>query len=369
MYIENLTVRNFRNYRSLSLDLSPGINFILGQNGVGKTNIIEAISVVSNLRSFRNIADAEIIRWGEDSYHCSSIVRDGDFSRYEVGCAFIDDRLRKRAKIDNREIRRAADYYGSLLTVVFSPSDLEIIEGPPENRRKFFDGLISKVDGDYFRDLLSFKKILASRNRVLKNLRDKKTRILKDVDVWDRMFAERASSIITKRRSFIGDFYRSFKCSFEDVSLNEDSPLLAYHSSLTSDEIDSIMGELAAMREVDIRRGSTGKGPQRDDFVLSNRRENLFSNYASQGQKRIAAISLRLAEMEVIEKKNGHRVVILVDDVLSELDEKRREKVVDFFRAENQVIFSMVNMGAIDGDHMREQKRFIVEHAGQVREL
>lgn len=369
MYIDNLTVRNFRNYSNLSLDLSSGINFIIGQNGVGKTNIIEAISVVSNLKSFRNIADAEIIKWGESSYYCSSVVKDGDFNRYEVGCAFITDRLRKRAKIDSREIKKAADYYGSLLTVVFSPSDLEIIEGSPENRRKFFDGLISKVDSDYFRDLISFKKILVSRNRVLKNLREKKSRILKDVDVWDRMFAERASSIIKKRRSFIRDFYHSFKGSFEDISLNEESPLMAYHSSLTSDETDSIIDELTAMREVDIRRGSTGKGPQRDDFVFSNERENLFSNYASQGQKRIAAISLRLAEMEVIEKKNGHRVVILIDDVLSELDGSRREKVVDFFRAENQVIFSMVNLDAIDGDHMRDQKRYIVEPSGRVREL
>ena len=123
------------------------------------------------------------------------------------------------------------------------------------------------------------------------------------------------------------------------------------------------------MREVDVKRGSTCIGPQRDDYVFSNRRKNLFGNYASQGQKRIAAISLRLAEIDVIEKKNGHRVVILVDDILPELDEIRRKKVFDFFRTENQVIFSMVNVDNACDDRMRDQKSFAVEHSGRVREL
>ncbi len=369
MYIENLTVRNFRNYSNLSLDFSSGINFIIGQNGVGKTNIIEAISIVSNLKSFRNVADAEIIKWGESSYYCSSTVKGGDYNRYEVGCAFITDRLRKRVKIDNIEIKRAADYYGSLLTVVFSPSDLKIIEGPPEDRRKFFDGLISKVDNDYFRELINFKRILVSRNRILKDLREKRSRIFEDVEVWDIMFAEKASSIVKKRRSFIEEFYQTFEDSFGSMSFDEESPLITYRSSLNSDESDSILEELIEMREVDVKRGSTCIGPQRDDYVFSNRRKNLFGNYASQGQKRIAAISLRLAEIDIIEKKNGHRVVILVDDILPELDEIRREKVFDFFRAENQVIFSMVNMDNTFGDQMRDQKSFAVEHSGRVREL
>src|SRR5208337_4738022 len=160
MFIEELTIKNFRNYGNLQISFSPGINFIIGNNGVGKSNILEAISIVSNIKSFRNINDSEIIKWNEDSYYCSLAVGNHDDSLYEIGCALKSDTVQKRLKIDGKEIKSAAEYYGRLLSVILSPIDINIINGTPDFRRRFFDSVISKIDMTYFEALGEFRKVL-----------------------------------------------------------------------------------------------------------------------------------------------------------------------------------------------------------------
>ena len=339
-----------------------------GYNGVGKSNVIEAISVLSNLKSFRTVSDTEIIKWGESSYYCCSTVKDIESRKFEVGCAVVSDRLKKRAKIDDIEMKKASEYYGNLLTVIFSPSDLGLLDGSPERRRRYFDGVISKVDESYFDEIITFRKVLHSRNKVLKDIREQNASI-NDLDIWDDMFARSSSSIMQRRREFIGTFCPLFEHSYNFISDVEDAPSVDYYTETGSDEVEGINELLRNLRKEDVRRSVTSIGPQRDNFVFMNKTGRNFQDYGSQGEKRTAAIALKISELHFVEGERNKRAIILLDDVLAELDEMRREKVIDFLTGGNQVILSMAHEG-YDGELERwKQKRFIIEYGGVVREI
>ncbi len=368
MYIKEIRVRNFRNHKDLILELSSGINFITGSNAVGKTNILEAISVTSNVRSFRNVSDTEIIKWGEESYYCCSTLEEARHTIFEIGCTFLSGKIKKRAKIDGSEKKKISDYYGRFLTVIFSPDDINIMIGSPEIRRRFFDGIISKVDEEYLSVLSDFKRILASRNRILKDLSENKAGNSTELDVWDTMFSEKAEFILNKRMDFLDVYKKTFRNAYLSLSGHDDPPSLEYSSTLDSTSSTAILEELDKYRKRDLFRGSTCAGPHRDDYSFNNYKGIAFKNCASQGQIRTASISLRIAESEFIERNTREKPVILIDDVFSELDESRRSNMLDNIKKNNQAIITSVNADLISSEKFGDIKNFIVESNGIVRE-
>ncbi|PKL38984.1 MAG: hypothetical protein CVV44_08940 [Spirochaetae bacterium HGW-Spirochaetae-1] len=372
MHIDELNLKNFRNYSKLAISFSPGVNFIMGDNGVGKSNILEAISILSNVKSFRNITDAEIIQWGQTSYYATAFVNDGEMKKYEVGCIIDNEqekKIRKRVKIDGNEAGRVSDYYGKLLTVIFSPMDINIINGAPEVRRKFFDSVLSKIDISYMETLNEFKKVLVSRNRILKLIRERKINDTRQLDPWDTLFAEKASVIISKRKSYVDRFAAAFQTSYGHIAEHEETPEIFYDQNSETSETAHIHRILFEKRVRDIMAGSTGMGPQRDDFILRNRTGSHFVNYASQGQKRTAAIAMKIAECEIIEEKSKRKSVILVDDIFSELDEKRRRNMVEVLSRGNQVIFTMVNSNSVNMSDFPGSRHFMVNTGGTMQEM
>jgi DNA replication and repair protein RecF len=368
MYIQELSIKNFRNYSNLHITFSPEINFIIGNNGVGKTNILEAISVVSNIRTFRNIHDADIVKWNEDFYY-SAVKVGGEGDRlFEIGCAFESDKIKKKLKIDGKEIKKASDYYGRLLTVILSPQDINIINSTPDYRRKFFDSVISKVDLSYFEILGDFKRVLSSRNKILKDIRFGNKNV-KDLDVWDEMFCEKASIIIKKRYQFIEKFNSIFQLFYSNIAVDDEAPRIRYDSTTKTDEKTGIHQLLIAGRTKDFNLGSTSLGPQRDDFILENNSGNRFINYASQGQRRTAAVTLKVSECIIIEEEKKSKAVILIDDIFSELDEIRRSKLIDLLRRGNQIIFTMVHFDPEQLNRFGNYKGFLIEPYGALREL
>ena len=271
------------------------------------------------MRSFRNIPDNEMMLWGQDTYFCSSEVEEGNDRLFEVGCAYQGGKLRKRVKIDGSEIRSISDFYGRFLTVVFAPFDINIINGMPELRRRFADSVISKTNRKYLEDLSEFRKILMSRNRFLKLLKERKSADTSELDVWDQMFASVASRIIKVRKTFFSELNGIFKKAYFNISEDKNTPDIEYVSTVFRDDSENISGQLAELRPRDILLGSTGIGPQRDDFIIRNDRNINFVNYASQGQRRLAAICLKISECDFIESNTGTKAVIMVDDIFSEL--------------------------------------------------
>lgn len=366
MYIKQLSAKNFRNYKNLDLEFINGINFITGWNAVGKSNILEAISITSNIKSFRNVPDSEIIQWGNDSYYCSSQLGDARGSKFEIGFSTASGQVKKKAKIDGIEKRRLSEYYGKFLTVIFSPEDINIISGPPETRRKFFDGIISKVDEGYLRGLSDFKRVLVSRNKVLKDLNEQKEHSSAELDVWDRMFSEKASEIINKRGLFLEKFRNFFEEAYLGMSPGDSPPHLRYYSSFGTGKGEDILRFLKERRKRDIWRGTTTRGPHRDDYIFDNQRDVLFKNYASQGQKRSVSISLRISESRFIEDETGEAPVILIDDVFSELDEDRRNNLLENAIRKKQTIITSVNADLIKKNRFDNFIHFFVEKDGTV---
>jgi DNA replication and repair protein RecF len=366
MHIKELQAKSFRNYSRLHITFSPGINFIIGNNGAGKTNIIEAISILSNIKSFRNIHDSEIVQWGNDSYFCSASVADHTDAVFEVGCMSTTGGSAKRLKIDGITMKSAAEYYGRLLTVIFSPQDITIINGTPDIRRRFFDSVISKIDRPYMDVLGDFRKVLSSRNRLLKEMKSK--RQAGGLEIWDALFSEKSAYLIDRRMSFISEFSRLFQRHYSTIAADE-APEIRYQCSAESADSALIYRKLTALRSRDILLGSTGIGPQRDDYVLENKKKNKFVHYASQGQVRTAAVTLKVAECGIIEGEKNKKSVILMDDIFSELDEIRRSRIIDVLHGGNQIIFTMVHFDPVALHNFGEYRGFRVEAPGKVGEL
>ena len=364
MHVSTLTLKHFRNYDQLALDFCPGYNFITGPNGTGKTNIIEALAVLSQVKSFRNVPDSQIIQWGHEQYYCSADVNDAPYRRFEIGCAKYGESIKKKAKIDGKEVKKISDYFGKLVTIIFSPGDTVLVYGSPDIRRRFYDGVISKTDAVYIDHLQEFRRILKNRNSLLKDIRDGK----KDpgqLDIWDQMLAEKSSVIMTRRNTAAERSLPLFQKAYESISGYEEIPLIRYRPSIEGFHAEDVVKDLRKNRKRDILSGTTTSGPQRDDFVIENNGGREFEYYASEGQVRMASVSLKVAEMHMVEEGSGYKPLLLVDDIMSQLDQRRRHNVVAFFQGGNQILFTMVDAAQVEGKGDQERK-FVVNEQGRV---
>jgi DNA replication and repair protein RecF len=199
-------------------------------------------------------------------------------------------------------------------------------------------------------------------------MRDGKKEDFKQLDVWDHIFSEKSEILISKRVEFLSKFLYTFKHLYKCIA-GDDTLNIFYSSSIDDYSKENIINVLLKTRRRDLQIGTTCIGPQRDDYVFGKTKESLFTNYCSQGQKRIASISLKMAEYEIVEKISGQKVVILVDDIFSELDENRRNHMVQLLTKGNQVIFTMANSFFGDYGNIMQSKKFLVETPGIVREL
>jgi len=360
MVVERLVLKHFRNYTNLELSPAPGVNIITGHNGSGKTNMIEALSLLSELRSFRGVGDGALMQWDADSYFCRADIVGPDERRFEVGCALYDGRARKRYKIDDAEIRGSAEYYGRFVSVILSPGDLALVDGPPEARRRYVDAVIAKIDRGYLRDLVSFRKVLASRNRILKDARGEARAPGDQLPVWNSLFAELTVAIVARRTEFARSFAPVIQDAYGRIADDSLAPALSYAPSTGEAGKQDIVERLEGCLRRDLQMGSTTIGPQRDEFVLHDRRGERFADSASQGQKRTAAIALKIAELDFVERALGKRAVILIDDIFPELDAQRRAAALELFRRENQTFVTMARDG-LGGDGMNGAARFRVE--------
>ncbi|MCX8122584.1 MAG: DNA replication and repair protein RecF [Spirochaetes bacterium] len=348
MYIHKLVLKTFRNYTNEAIIFSPGINVVSGDNGSGKTNILEAIYIASNIKSFRNCTDKDIVQWGKKEYYISVNVNNADISNIEVGASITEEQSEKKVKIDGKEIKKLSDFYGKFNIVAFFPDDTAIISGPPDVIRRYFDRLISNVDKEYIELLTSFKKILRNRNHLLKESSFKRD-IIKQLDIWDSMYSDCASVLIVKRKQYIEQFNNYFNELYKELSGLNDNLEVRYFSSLSNKDPLNIKNELIKRRDIDMKVGTTTAGPHRDSYVIYGRENLIFKYYTSTGQRRLASIAMRLAEVNVIYDVKKTKSVILLDDVLSELDDGRRKKLVHkLLEGNNQIIITCASSNDIN---------------------
>jgi len=325
MQIETLKLKNFRNYKELMLNPHPGVNLFFGRNGSGKTNLLEAVHYCSLGRSHRISNDANVVKNGE-AFALSSVSIQNMLGKREIAVRFHPDEVQKKTiLIDQKKIAKFSDMMGCLRCVIFSPEDLGLIKEGPSLRRRYLDMMISQISKGYFIALQQYRTGMDQRNAVIRNLKTNGTGSLSILSAFEETMAEPAAVIIRERRKIISILSDIATETYQRISDTDEVFKLAYHSSVKeeNDIAETLCRLFRENREDDIRMGFTSVGPHRDDLILSLNR-NQMKQFASQGQIRTAALSMKLSQMKILRDLSGEEPVLLLDDVMSELDRKRR---------------------------------------------
>ena len=334
MQIEELKLKNFRNYKELALSPHPGVNLFFGRNGSGKTNLLEAIHYCSLGRSHRTSNDATVVKSGE-AFALSAVSIRNMLGQREIAVRFHPDEAQKKTiLIDQKKIAKFSDMMGCLRCVIFSPEDLGLIKEGPSLRRRYLDMMISLISRPYFIALQQYRAGMDQRNAVIRNLRANGTGDLSILSAFEETMAEPAAVIIRERRKIVSILSNIATETYQRISDTDEVFRLAYHSSVKedSDIAETLCRLFRENREDDIRMGFTSVGPHRDDLVLTLNK-NQMKQFASQGQIRTAALSMKLSQMKILKDLSGEEPVLLLDDVMSELDRKRRACLIGEIRS------------------------------------
>ena len=317
MYISSLELADFRNIVSLHLEFSQGTNILYGENAQGKTNILESLYMISTTKSHRGVRDRDMIRFGMEEAHIRSMIMKGGID-YR-----IDMHLRKNKSkgiaINGQRIKKASELIGLLHIVFFSPEDLGIVKNGPAERRRFMDMELCQLDASYLHNLNQYNKTVENRNRLLRDMYQF-PELQDTLSIWDAQLVNYGRQIIESRRSFITDLNEIVEEIHAKLSGNREHLIICYEPNTEADDFEE---KLLRSRERDIHMKMTSVGPHRDDFSFLDGQTDLIK-YGSQGQQRTCALSLKLSEIDLVKKVIGHKPVLMMDDVLSELDSGRQ---------------------------------------------
>ena len=325
MLIEELKLKNFRNYSELTLHPHPGVNLFFGRNGSGKTNLLEAIHYCSLGRSHRISNDANAVKNGE-AFALSSVSIRNSLGQREIVVRFHPDEAQKKSVLmDGKKIAKFSDMMGCLRCVIFSPEDLGLIKEGPSLRRRYLDMMISQINRGYFIALQQYRTCMDQRNALIRNLRANSYADTSMLSAFEETMAVPAAVIIRERRRIVSLLSDTARETYQRVSDTDELFRLSYHTSVKEETgIEDVLCRLfRENREDDIRMGFTSVGPHRDDLILTLNK-NQMKQFASQGQIRTAALSMKLSQMQILRDQSGEEPVLLLDDVMSELDRKRR---------------------------------------------
>ena len=371
MRIKRLKVENFRNLEKLDIEFSDGVNIIYGNNAQGKTNIIEAIYIFSFGKSFRANRDIELLKFDKE-YFLSNIEIMKKDRELEMDFGFDKISNKKMIKVNGVIQKKISDIIGKLNVVVFKPEDIKIVTDAPSVRRKYIDYLISSISKGYLENITKYKKVLEERNNLLKEIKIKLkgNRVLEKndedfLDVYDKLLSKLNCEIYNERKRVIeklNNYIYGIHLKLTENYINNEKLHIKYVSNVEED-IQKMYNNLIKSRLNHINKGYTSFGIHRDDYIISINSLDV-SIYGSQGQKKSSIISLKLSELKVIEEVIGEKPVLLLDDYMSELDEKRRLKFLDIIE-DIQIIITTTHKISIDG---KENTYFYVDNGKIERE-
>jgi DNA replication and repair protein RecF len=352
MRIYSLSLQNFRNYKETSFEANPGLNIFIGKNAQGKTSLLEAIYLLSTAKSWRAGRDAELIHWNAD---CARIA--GRISRELRGDVDIEVVIcrpdKKEVRVNTIRQARLAGIMGELNTVLIEPHDVDIVRGEPNLRRRFLNIEISQVQPQYCYLLINYKRVLEQRNRLLKDLQLKGS-MNGVLDALTQQLVAYGARIIERRLQFVERLGSLARAVHSRITDGSESLEVRYVSSIRLDgrrgesEIqESFMEALCAGRSEELRRGSTLVGPHKDDLLFTVNGVNARV-YGSQGQQRTIALSLRLAEVEVMKEVAKEPPVVLLDDVMTDLDEERRDHIFEMTAGQCQTFLTTASTRVLD---------------------
>lgn len=322
MIIKSIELNNFRNYKDLKIEFDDGTNILYGDNAQGKTNILEAAYFSGTTKSHKGSKDKEVIRFDSEEAHIKTIVKKNE-KEYQIDM-HLRNRGSKGVAINRIPIKKASELFGILNIVFFSPEDLNIIKNGPAERRRFLDAELCQLDKLYLSDLTKYNKILNQRNKLLKDIYYRPD-LIETLPVWDAQLLETGKRIIQRRKIFIEELNEIIGHIHSNISGGKEHLIIKYEPNI--DEI-FFEDELLKSKQKDLKICQTTVGPHRDDMLFSVNDIDI-RKYGSQGQQRTSALSLKLAEIEIVKKSIHNTPVLLLDDVLSELDSNRQNYLLN----------------------------------------
>lgn len=341
LYVENITLKGYRNYSSRAVEFSRGVNIFKGENAQGKTNLLEAVYFLSCGKSFRTQKDMDLINFSMDkAYLKAGIVNTAGAGTVE---ALLTREGKKSLKLNSQPVKKLTDLFGQILTVVFSPEELKILKESPSLRRKFVDMEISKVRPAYLYDLQSYEKAMTNKNALLKS-NMKPEQVKKLVSVFNLQLAEYGENIIRRRTNYLKVLDERSKEIHKKLTGEKEDMGVVYKPSVEGGSLkEALYKRLEETFDSELQNGYTVAGPHREDiqFTVNSRDAKAF---ASQGQQRSALLSVKLATVQIIKETLKETPVVLLDDVFSELDVGRQLSLLSMLKDMQIIITTASDM-------------------------
>ncbi len=344
MYLNKLTLLNFKNYQYAELDLSPAINCFVGDNGAGKTNLLEAVYYLSYCKSCFNIPDQQNIRQDDHFFMIDGIFNLRD-EEEKIVCGVQEGRKKKFSR-NKKEYQRLSDHIGLIPVVLSTPSDTQLIQEGSEERRRLVNTLISTHDRSYLQRLIDYNKALEQRNRLLKNFADQNYWDEASLEIWDEALHKNAMPIFEARKNLLEDLIPDFQEYYNYISGNQEKVSLQYKSDIYDGKLVDLLKQ---NRKADQIARYTTKGIHRDDLMFMIGERNVKKT-ASQGQQKTYLVSLKFAQFDLIKKTMNKKPLLLLDDVFDKLDASRVERIISLVAGDSfgQIFITDANKVRID---------------------
>ncbi|ACK98413.1 DNA replication/repair protein RecF [Bacillus thuringiensis] len=359
MFISEIQLKNYRNYEKLELSFEDKVNVIIGENAQGKTNLMEAIYVLAMAKSHRTSNDRELIRWDEEFGQIKGKLQKRNSS---LSLELNISKKGKKAKLNQLEQQKLSQYIGVMNVVMFAPEDLNLVKGSPQVRRRFLDMELGQIAPIYLYELSQYQKVLTQRNHLLKKMQGNSKNEETMLDVFTLQLIEHGAKILQKRFEFLhllqewaAPIHRGISRGLEELEIVY-KPSVDVSESMDLSKIKEVYYEsFQSVKQREIFRGTTLIGPHRDDlqFFVNSKNVQVFG---SQGQQRTTALSLKLAEIELIYSEVKEYPILLLDDVLSELDDYRQSHLLNTIQGKVQTFVTTTSVDGIEHETLKDAK-------------
>jgi DNA replication and repair protein RecF len=330
VYLELLHLINFKNYAEAKVEFPARVNFLIGPNGSGKTNLLDAIHLLSATRSFLHAGDVQHIRYGQAAAQVRGIFAQETGERRDISCT-IPQQGKKDFRVDNQPCRRLSDHVGRFPLVVISPHDADLLHDGSEGRRKFFDQFISQTDPVYLQQLVEYHRVLKQRNRILEHYALHQQLDTDLLESYDHQLSRTGTAIRDARKQFIQQFRPTVEQQYRELvpPANRNEKV---NMQMVPSVFDDYLTQLTAARPKDLAAGLTTYGIHRDDYRFEFGHGEL-RKLGSQGQQKTFLVALKLAQVQWIKDRKGFAPVLLLDDIFDKLDDFRMNHLIDLVTA------------------------------------
>jgi len=347
MFLSSISLVNIRKHIETKIEFAKELNYIVGENGVGKTTILEAIYYLCTTKSCVTSFDSEAVRFGESGFIIKGKMNSRTEDNVQIGYSLAENK--KMYSLNNKQISRFSEIIGKFPLVLLSPADHSITQGYPSERRKFVDSVISQSNKTYLEILIEYNRSLKQRSYLLGRIRENNYHRSDELEAWNKILAKNGSEIIRYRKEFISEFVPYITDSYRTILSQKEKPEIQYYylnGASTEDVEETFAKQLKQKEEDEIRRAINLVGPHKDDFIFTVNEMNLKS-YGSQGQHKTFQTMLRFAEYFYLRDKTGTSPLFLLDDVFGELDAERASAISNYLSTIGQAIITLTDFGNI----------------------